>query len=280
MKNLKKIYSKLYREVILSKSFLDSRQLKRMSGKLDTYDRIQGNVILLVPHADDEWVGCSRLFNIESLNITLCNMDMQGGDTEELHKRRYSELSRTAQINNVPIENVNGSVGQKIVRLSSLIREIKPQYICVPFYYDWHSEHLEVIRILYEALSKLKNYEEIFLDVKILMYQVSVPISQQLITHCLAMSKKEQKDKWNMFRMVYKTQSFFPVRRYIYNEYISGGLCNAYAAEVFVCEKCLNWMAIIKSRTIDESKRKLLEENFTDIKKIRIISELFLKDTY
>lgn len=52
---------------------------------------IAGRIMILIPHADDEWIGCSRIIMCKE-DVLLCNMDMKGGDTNFLHQRRYKEL--------------------------------------------------------------------------------------------------------------------------------------------------------------------------------------------
>lgn len=276
MNILKKIYSKIFRGVIRFQNFLNAKQLRRLSKKLMVEDQIQGDVLILVPHADDEWIGCSRLFNMPNVKILLCNMDMQGGDTEKTHRCRYLELMQMAELHGVLVKNVYGTINEKITGLTTLILETNPQYICVPFYCDWHFEHLAVMRMLYQALSKLTQEQR--RDLKIFMYQVSVPIPSKMITHCFPMSKKEQQEKWNTFRSIYKTQTFLPVYRYIYNEYIHGGFSDSHAAEVFVCEICSKWIRSFGKRQLHKSRRELLIKNLGNLKKIRIASVSVLKE--
>ena len=45
----------------------------------------------ILPHADDELIGCNQLLK-SSANCLIINMDMKGGDTFEMHNRRYNEL--------------------------------------------------------------------------------------------------------------------------------------------------------------------------------------------
>ena len=36
-------------------------------------------VLILSPHSDDEWIGCSQI-SINCPNTTICSMEMEGGD--------------------------------------------------------------------------------------------------------------------------------------------------------------------------------------------------------
>ena len=135
--------------------------------------------VILIPHADDEWVGCSSLVKNGS-DILLYDMDMNGGDDKFLHEARYNELLKISTLYNKPLLKVGLS---RSLSLIEIIKKEKPQMICVPFFFDWHPEHIEVMGILRQALLNLEY------DVDIAMYQVSMPIPRNCITHINPMSK-------------------------------------------------------------------------------------------
>ena len=131
--------------------------------------------IILIPHADDEWVGCSSLV-MNGSDILLYDMDMNGGDDKVLHEARYNELSKISTLYKKPLLKIGLN---KSLSLIETITKEKPQMICVPFFFDWHPEHIEVMGMLRLALLNLEY------DVDIAMYQVSMPIPRNCITHIM-----------------------------------------------------------------------------------------------
>lgn len=230
------------------------------------------STFILVPHADDEWVGCSRLIINKPKNIILCNMNMLGGDSEELHSVRFQELQSIADKYNLPLVTMGNGYDEKIENLMKLIVEKQPGYISVPYFYDWHTDHVEVMRTLREVLIKIRiEKPECINALKILMYQVSVPIPLRRITHCMPMNEYEHKEKWNIFDRVYKTQSTIPWTRFKYNERINGRLCNSFAAEVYAFVDAAMWMDSLEKEILDKDERTLIIENLQDLKRIRTI---------
>ncbi len=206
--------------------------------------------VILIPHADDEWVGCSSLVKNGS-DILLYDMDMNGGDDKFLHEARYNELLKISTLYNKPLLKVGLS---RSLSLIEIIKKEKPQMICVPFFFDWHPEHIEVMGILRQALLNLEY------DVDIAMYQVSMPIPRNCITHINPMSKIEWKRKWKMFEGIYKSQTEIPYKRFAINERVNGAVCESYAGEAFVYCGASAWLANYDEwlLTSDEIKEALM----------------------
>lgn len=206
--------------------------------------------VILIPHADDEWVGCSSLVKNGS-DILLYDMDMNGGDDKVLHEARYNELLKISTLYNKPLLKVGLS---RSLSLIEIIKKEKPQMICVPFFFDWHPEHIEVMGILRQALLNLEY------DVDIAMYQVSMPIPRNCITHINPMSKIEWKRKWKTFEGIYKSQTGIPYKRFAINERVNGAVCESYAGEAFVYCDASAWLANYDEwlLTSDEIKEALM----------------------
>lgn len=206
--------------------------------------------VILIPHADDEWVGCSSLVKNGS-DILLYDMDMNGGDDKVLHEARYNELLKISTLYNKPLLKVGLS---RSLSLIEIIKKEKPQMICVPFFFDWHPEHIEVMGILRQALLNLEY------DVDIAMYQVSMPIPRNCITHINPMSKIEWKRKWKTFEKIYKSQTGIPYKRFAINERVNGAVCESYAGEAFVYCSASDWLANYDEwlLTSDEIKEALM----------------------
>ena len=59
----------------------------------------KGEILIIAPHSDDEWIGCSQLLlNYE--DCVICNMDMEGGDDPDIHIQRLRETESLANLFN------------------------------------------------------------------------------------------------------------------------------------------------------------------------------------
>ena len=265
IKKLYSIYTKKSSEFLNS---LDSYYLKRKINRKTVDNNLIGKSLILVPHADDEWVGCSQFIINSCSKVVLYDMDMQGGDSYDIHITRKKELEKIAHKYKVELEANIGNIEDKIGNLEKKIEEYQPEMIFLPFFIDWHEDHIAVMNILREALTSIKNE----IDLKIVMYQVSVPIPEKYITTCISMDRRAQIDKWKTFRDIYQTQVFFPIKRFCCNEYISGGIVNSYAAEVYSCMDINEWVSSF-SMIPNESEKANIISCFRNVKKIRKYTE-------
>lgn len=189
-------------------------------------------IVVLAPHSDDEWIGCCRLLLSYPDNITVINMDMHGGDSEELHTLRFKEMQCVAK--EIGYELI--TTGQdKEDFLCQFLIDNAIDLVMLPCYYDWHDEHFEVMEILSHAVEK-SGYDGL-----IGMYQVSLPIPFQKINYGLPMKKKELRYKWICLKKFYGSQSFLPVRRFMINEHINGKLSGSYALEAYSVQDFNTW---------------------------------------
>ena len=209
---------------------------------------LEGKVLILAPHSDDEWIGCFSL--VENHDCAICSMDMVGGNDDEQRAKRFLEMKAIA----VKYKRELVRVGEpKTESLIDLIASFRPSYIAVPFFIDWHEEHIATMNILKDSVS---NY-----DGKIICYQVSCPIPMSYVTHVAPLSKTDWKRKWSLFRTNYKTQNQFPWKRFSAIEKAEGAYSNTYASNVFSVFDAKDWVAsfdIIPSRDkIDAIKEAL-----------------------
>ena len=119
----------------------------------------KGKKIILAPHSDDEWIGCSQIIKKEQDTI-IVNMDMSGSDSKETHKLRYNEMASTATVYGIKFITL---AGNKVQKLSEVIKKEKPKYICVPYFIDWHNEHIEVMNALKKAINDTNNNYDILM---------------------------------------------------------------------------------------------------------------------
>lgn len=220
--------------------------------------------MVLIPHADDEWIGCSQIIR-KMKSVLLVDTDMDGGDTPSIHNKRKDELRRISEMFNHPLYIIGKNKANDLLQI---IEQKSPNYILVPFFYDWHPEHIMVMNVL-EQLLKSETLKS-----NVLMYQVSVPIGTKWINRVMPMSKQDLKEKWNVFKNVYKTQLHLPSFRFAMNEHINGFFSRSFAAEVFVHLTGKEWLDQKTNITEKALKDKeLILSNLNNIQKIRTIVE-------
>lgn len=213
------------------------------------------NTIILIPHADDEWVGCSTIVNSNS-DVILCNMDMSGGDSESLHEQRFKELEYVAKLHQNRIITL---IEDKKTALGKVILDNHIKNVFVPFFFDWHQEHRETMYILRETLKELEE------DISVIMYQVSIPIVESRINFANGYDKKTWNLKWNNFEKFYKTQVSIPYKRFAFSERVNGALINSYGAEVFsFCSKT-EWLLNFDQWLLEEKEIQSIKANLQDM---------------
>lgn len=249
-------YSKWKRERTWRKQTKYWRRIlePKVTKKLD----ITSSYLILAPHADDEWIGCSQIIK-QCEHSVILNMDMPGGDTTELHQERFKELSLLANKFDKRLITIGEN---KVESLSEIIDEIKPDYICLPHFFDWHPEHIQVMQYLRESLSQIPYHGEI------LLYQVSVPLHPDHVNCLESVNKIEFIKKWKIFEELYKTQTGISYHRFMANEKINGVFSNAYSAEVYTIIDVNSWLncidhLLLSSNEIDEVKASLSDISIT-----------------
>lgn len=239
----------------------DKYKWRKLFQPKQTKKRFDGKILVLMPHSDDEWIGCSSLL-INNSNVVVLNMDMCGGDTKEVHKLRFEEAVKASKKYGYSLENI---MGDKTEALLKILKEYVPKYVLLPFYLDWHEEHVEVMNIFLNSAQRMP-LEEI---PEVVMYQVSLPLPYKMIDLCYPMTKKEWKRKWRELCKIYRSQVFLPVKRFAYNEYINGAVCGAYACEVFSVKSFEVWKREFQKYKLTKNERDFCRKNIQEIGKIR-----------
>ena len=83
-------------------------------------------------------------------------MDMEGGDSEELHKTRFEEMQNPSEKYGYSLIKISED---KVEFLSGYLESNVVDVIMVPCYFDWHPEHIEVMHILNQAAAKSRISE-------------------------------------------------------------------------------------------------------------------------
>lgn len=224
--------------------------------------------IVLIPHSDDEWIGNSMIIR-KAKNVLLVNLDMQGGDTPELHAVRYNEMSNLAEQYHRTLITIKDEKSRK---LADILNQHPQAIITVPAYIDWHPEHIEVMNILAEAV-RTGNIPQ---DRLIAMQPVSVPMPQAMVTNVLPMDKVEWKEKWSVFRQTYTTQLLIPHKRFALHETISGSYSDSHAAEVYSLLKCSDWLECLPAFKLSLDEISTLKSNLNNIRGIyNVINSIY-----
>lgn len=220
-------------------------------------------ILILAPHSDDEWIGCSRLMK-NYPNTVICSMEMEGGDNKQKHAERIAEMQKVAGLHDCRLETIQSN---KVQSLIELIHRFKPYYICVPCIFDWHPEHIQVITYLKEALIH-SDY-----NCEVLSYQITVPMPIEMCKIVIPLSSSDQIEKWKIFSAYYNTQSFMPIKRFMKQEEINGAICKSFAAEVFYNLPAKEWVKHVSDYHLDNEEQELVKRSFNRIRPIREVVE-------
>ena len=223
----------------------------------------EGKKIILMPHSDDEWIGCSQILLHNPEDSLVVNMNMDGGDNQELHQIRRKEAEAVSKKFGYRFITVQ----DKLSKLKEIISSEKPKCVFIPCYLDWHEEHIEVMRLFQEAAIQC-NYSGL-----VGMYQVSLPIPAGMINCGMSMTKRQLKEKWTILKQMYRTQSFLPLKRFMLNEYINGSITNEYAVEAYSVCNFGEWTCYFPNLLLDKEEREKYKENLQDIMIIRTMLE-------
>lgn len=213
---------------------------------LEQYD----NILIIIPHADDELIGCHQLLKKYSSKITLCFCDYIGSNTTVENRL----LRQREFINFVNYMNINYFICTDVINdLSANLIKIRYDLIMTPSYIDWHEEHRKVNDILYNFILKNKSIKD-FSDIG--WYQISVPIVN-VNNAGLPYTGVEVKEMIKLFKKYYVSQQNVPIHRFVeIRKLIS--MQNSIAVENFY---------IMSSNEFCKNIQILRKEDFNKLKK-------------
>lgn len=172
--------------------------------ELDTEEKI----IILVPHADDEWIGPYSIIKqrISNLHCVYFNLFGDNYGDENINRRNSEIYASSCFWGYKLINNYNYDA-------ESLYGELLTSKYCfLPSPYDWHPEHRKVFQTFMIAYNRLTLDQRRSLEVY--YYCVSVPHFYKLHQYYIPLTKQEIDDKWRLFPKVYHSQAFMPSLRY------------------------------------------------------------------
>ena len=233
---------------------------------------LQGKKCLfLVPHADDELVGCYKILKESRIQSTCYYFGFIGdgvkGESKEARKEEVVRSSRELRFHLIVGE------GDPVEEIKHILESVSWDFICLPSFIDWHPDHLKVNDTLLQALNLIGHDAVVG---KIITYQVSVPFPESYITHHSPLSRSEQSCKWELFSKVYRSQAYIPVARFMLNERISGALIGIFAAEVYAVYDSAEYQQILNQWMIlDKSYLKAAINNICFVR--QCVHDLLLK---
>lgn len=239
----------------------DSRSCRKKLLPKQLQDIPVGKKLVLMPHSDDEWIGCSQILLYQPEQTMVINMDMSGGDDKQLHLLRRKEAESVAKKYGYRFSTVQNRLSD----LKQIMLDEKPSCVFLPCYIDWHKEHIEVMRTFHEAARQV-HYSGM-----VGMYQVSLPMPEKLINAGKRMSKRQWREKWKSLTKMYKTQAFLPVKRFMLNEYINGGVSNSYSLEAYCLLNFQEWDWALRHGIMSDECQKKVMRHLQEIRNVRQI---------
>ena len=226
--------------------------LKNKIGNLVSEDFVHKSILIVAPHADDEFIGCYELIKAKSpqtkIKIFLCSY--LGNNTSENNK-----IIRTNEFVNscthLKVDYVIADNTRLKDDLRNCIEDFEPDYIFLTSVIDPHYEHRKINYLLSDILKQ--NVRKC----KIIWYPVSMPISSEYVNMIQEFNSEE---KWKLFNKIYKSQSKMHLARFQAEEKMLGRLFNTNTVESFILLTNENWVKALENlsddmvRTLDKIK--------------------------
>lgn len=192
---------------------------------------LNGKILLIVPHADDELLSSFTLLKYSrELTIYYCGFTGSNKDESNCEIRRYEIYNVCKKLNLKIIDGEGKCDNLKDVLKRGFSSIVFPSII------DWHSEHRKISYMLYDIL------QELGISPSLYMYSVTVPNESKKQISCFPLTRQEQVEKYLLFKEFYKSQSHMPIYRFIINERINGYYIQSYAAETFCKVENEEWL--------------------------------------
>ncbi len=217
--------------------------LKHKIGKLVSDDLTNKSILIIAPHADDEYIGCCELIKAKStqnkIKVFLCSY--LGSDTSEKNRiiRTNEFINSCKHLNIDYIIANNGSLKED---LNKCINDFKIDYILITSIIDPHYEHRKINYLLADILKKNSR------QCKIIWYPVSMPISPEYVN---MVQEYDGKEKWENFKTIYNSQIHMHLERFRTEEKNLGRLFNSNAVESFILLSYENWIKALDNLSDD-----------------------------
>lgn len=231
----------------------------KLGKKASRFSDINSETLILVPHADDEWVGCSQLIQ-KGKNIHVLYLDFPKYHNDMNANIRCDELTICSEKYGFKLYIHNE--GEKMYyKILDVIIKYNIKQVFIPSFWDWHPDHLKAICYVQQVLIMNKN-----LNVNLYCYQVSCPILSSYNMYYMQIEKK-----WKEFHQCYRSQKNLPVFRFKLHEVLNGIYYKVGIVPIEVYKK----IDILNLKTSDFMVIEELYNSINDIALIRKKSELY-----
>lgn len=231
------------------------------------------NILLVVPHADDELLSSYTLLkNASNLAVYYCGFVGTNPNKSNLIRRK-KEIEDLCKKLSVPIIHGNGDC----MNFETTIINGNYDILVIPLIVDWHFEHRKISYMLSDILVNSKIFPQLY------CYSVTVPNESDDIINVIELTQEEQKQKYALFKDIYISQKFMPLYRFKINERIYGLQAGVYAAETFQPYTLNQWLEQIN--IVRKAERRgdgkivqilsMLKINLSNMKTIRKLSKEF-----
>jgi len=206
------------------------------------------NVLVIVPHADDEWLGASQVL-LNASSCTVYYLNFQGNNyTVRNEENRLKELKIMQA--KLKFKLMVSSSFKDYSDLESLMKQNNFSKVFIPFFLDWHKEHRKANRIAFDILKNWKPVNYAF-------YHITVPLPMQVSKRYITMDKKAVLTKVKFFKEIYKSQCNTPVIRFILQNRLWGNSTPFYAIECFAELTIDTWeiyLELIETKFLKETE--------------------------
>lgn len=230
------------------------------------------NCLILAPHADDEWIGCSQIIR-KAKQCSVYYFQFLGKNYNDDNKRvRHSELTKLCKKFNIQL--ISSTNYEDYSDLVQLLKENQYSHILLPFPIDWHNEHIEVNYILNNILSDALNNKLTEIDyskTKIIFYNISIPLPH-LSIEFLPINKKDLKQKRKVFYETYYSQYGTSVRRMTLQNRLSAKGTHHYAIEPYSNISIDEWKMLLPFVNEHLSELKEMAHSIDNMQRIRMLT--------
>lgn len=191
----------------------------KMQESFDQYNEI----LILIPHADDEFIGCYNLLQKYTKKITLLFFDLTGSNSDTTNR----DIRKTEFVCYISKMKLNYKIIDcSYYEFESVICKNSYDLIMLPSIIDWHKEHRLMNEFLYRYL-----YKRELTTFDIAWYQISVPIAK--VNLGISFNKKQERKMIFEFKKYYKSQANLKIERFILNRSICVPTNDCYRNEGF-----------------------------------------------
>lgn len=193
------------------------RQLGRLSSEdylvipMENNVNIEGPILIVAPHADDELIGCHQLVSNSNVEVTIFYCGFLGGNnSKENQIVREREIRAYAESQH---RNLVISTSDDIEKdIEEVIKDQQPAFVFLPSFIDWHPEHRLVNILLANVIRKMD------FQCKIGWYHVSLPIPAEVVNYMSPMSEEQFLYKWGTMVQCYPSQLHMDIKRFKFIE--------------------------------------------------------------